>query len=238
MRLLPGGGAPRLRIGVSGHDVQGGAAAQLTTEGLVVRLHPPTVGPRNYLSPSAPLIMAKATAEARRPEANATAPDRAPEKLAPTLADDVLAIHRALGDLLRTYQFRDRDRICCYDVSVTQCYALETVIRRGPLSLNELAARLYLDKSTASRVAGALERKGYVQRSRSSEDGRVLQLKATSAGAALHARIESDILERERRLLAQFPSEVRQSMAQLIGELARASASRIDTSAGTCCTVD
>ena len=182
--------------------------------------------------------MTKATAASQRPQAGATESDRTAKKLDPTLADDALALHQALGDLLRTYQFRDRDRICCYDVSVTQCYALETVIRQGPLSLNELAARLYLDKSTASRVAGALERKGYVQRRRSPDDGRVLQLKATPAGIDLHARIESDILERERRLLAEFPPEVRQSMARLIGELARAAASRIDTSGGTCCTID
>ena len=60
---------------------------------------------------------------------------------------------------MRVYQFRDRDRICCFDVSVSQCYALEGLVRRGGLTLNELAAHLYLDKSTASRVVDALERK-------------------------------------------------------------------------------
>src|SRR4026208_275729 len=63
--------------------------------------------------------------------------------------------HEALAALVRVYQFRDRDRICCHDVSVTQCYALEALIRRGELTLNELARELYLDKSTASRVGDA-----------------------------------------------------------------------------------
>jgi hypothetical protein len=35
------------------------------------------------------------------------------------------------------YQFRDRDRICCHDVSVTQCYALETIVEHGPLRLDQ-----------------------------------------------------------------------------------------------------
>lgn len=150
---------------------------------------------------------------------------------------DTLALHRALTELIRVYQFRDRDRICCYDVSVTQCYALEAVILEGPLTLNELAARLYLDKSTASRVVDALQKKGYVERRESPEDRRALQLVATPAGRDLHARIEGDILAQEKELLAGFDPEVRGAMPRLIGELARAASARVDTSGGSCCSI-
>ena len=64
---------------------------------------------------------------------------------------------------MRVYQFRDRDRICCHDVSVTQCYALETLVDHGPLRLGALAQRLFLDKSTTSRVVATLVKKGYVE---------------------------------------------------------------------------
>lgn len=153
------------------------------------------------------------------------------------LEADTEQLHRALTDLVRVYQFRDRDRICCYDVSVTQCYALEAVALEGPMMLNQLAARLYLDKSTASRVVDALEKKGYVERQPSPEDRRALRLVATAAGRDLYARIDADILAGERALLAEFPSDVRQSMTTLIGQLARAAAARIDSSGGTCCTI-
>ena len=153
------------------------------------------------------------------------------------LEADTVDLHRALSDLVRVYQFRDRDRICCYDISVSQCYALEAVAEHGPLTLNDLAARLYLDKSTASRVVDALEKKGYVERRTSEEDRRALQLVATGDGRELYGRIETDILAQERSLLAEFAPEVRQSMARLIGELARAAASRVDSSGGTCCTI-
>src|SRR5262245_28985568 len=89
---------------------------------------------------------------------------------------DADAPHSALNELVRVYQFRDRDRICCHDVSVTQCYAIEALIRRGPSGLNDLAAELYLEKSTASRVVATLERKGYVTRSAHPEDGRAIVL--------------------------------------------------------------
>src|SRR6266545_307625 len=74
----------------------------------------------------------------------------------PSLERDARALYGALSDLIRVYQFRDRDRICCYDVSVSQCYALETLVRQGGMTLNDLAAHLYLDKSTASREGDSL----------------------------------------------------------------------------------
>ena len=153
------------------------------------------------------------------------------------LEADTRELHRALSDLVRVYQFRDRDRICCYDISVSQCYALEAVILKGPLSLNELAAELYLEKSTASRVVDGLEKKGYVERREDPEDRRALRLVATDAGRDLYSTIETDLLAGESQLLKGFSSEVRQSMAQLIRQLARAAACRIDTSGGNCCTI-
>src|SRR5689334_3151423 len=85
---------------------------------------------------------------------------------------DAEALQRALSDLVRVYQFRDRDRICCHDISVTQCYALETMVEHGPLRLGGLAERLFLDKSTTSRVVAALTKKGYVQQRPDERDAR------------------------------------------------------------------
>src|ERR1043165_7752795 len=103
-------------------------------------------------------------------------------------------LHDALTDLVRVYQFRDRDRICCYDVSVTQCYALEGLARLGGMTLNELAAHLFLDKSTASRVVDALERKGYVARTTHPKDRRAVLLEATATGRTLENKIREEIL--------------------------------------------
>ena len=151
------------------------------------------------------------------------------------LARDAAELYDALEDLLRVYQFRDRDRICCFDVSVSQCYALEALVRRGGMTLNELAGFLYLDKSTASRVVDALERKGYVARSAHPEDRRSVLLEATPAGRTLEGTIRESILVEERQLLADFDPEVRQAMTRLIARLARAAAGRVEASGGSCC---
>jgi MarR family 2-MHQ and catechol resistance regulon transcriptional repressor len=153
------------------------------------------------------------------------------------LRTDARAFYAALSDLIRIYQFRDRDRICCYDVSVSQCYALEALARRDGMTLNDLAAHLYLDKSTASRVVDALERKGYVDRSPHPADRRALLLVATAAGRELHGRIERDLLTEEEALLAGFDPNVRRAMTELVARLAHAAATRVEVGGGSCCRV-
>jgi MarR family transcriptional regulator, 2-MHQ and catechol-resistance regulon repressor len=153
----------------------------------------------------------------------------------PALARDTEQLYDALEDLLRVYQFRDRDRICCFDISVSQCYALEGLVRRGSMTLNDLAAYLYLDKSTASRVIDALERKGHVVRLPHPRDGRASLLEATSRGRELEGTVRESILAEERQLLADFPSEVRQSMTVILRRLARAAAASVEAGGGSCC---
>lgn len=152
----------------------------------------------------------------------------------PALDRDAEHLHSALSELVRVYQFRDRDRICCHDVSVTQCYALEALAGKGPLTLNALAAELYLDKSTASRVVGALERKGYVGRSPHPEDGRSVLLAATPAGRQLCSRIHGELLAEEKELLRDLEPEVREGAARLLLRLARAAQARSGVGAGCC----
>jgi len=33
----------------------------------------------------------------------------------------------AFAELVRAYQFRDRESVCCHGLSVVQCYALEAL---------------------------------------------------------------------------------------------------------------
>jgi DNA-binding MarR family transcriptional regulator len=143
-----------------------------------------------------------------------------------TLTRQARELQDALAEFVRVYQFRDRDRICCHDVSVTQCYALDALLRRGLATLNELAAELCLDKSTASRVVATLERKGYVARAEHPRDRRAVLLTATAAGKRLVERIRIDLVEEKKQILAEFPDEVREQAAELIQRLTTASRGR------------
>ena len=148
-----------------------------------------------------------------------------------TLFRQATELQDALAEFLRVYQFRDRDRICCHDVSVTQCYALDALLRRDLCTLNELAADLCLDKSTASRVVATLQRKGYVARTAHPRDARSVLLTVTAAGKRLVERIRGDLVEEKKALLTEFPEEVRESAAELIQRLTAASRARTSCAA-------
>lgn len=138
------------------------------------------------------------------------------------LDKDAFELHKALSELVRVYQFRDRNRICYYDVSVTQCYAIGALLLHGAMTLNELAAKLYLDKSTASRVIDSLEQKGYVSRLVDPDDGRARILEVTKKGKELHSRIEFDLVNEMKQLLADFDPDVRQATIRLFARLVNA----------------
>lgn len=150
---------------------------------------------------------------------------------------DAKRLAATLSELIRIVQFRDRDRACCYDVSVSQCYALKGVFEAGAMTVNDLAAFLYLDKSTASRIANGLVDKGLIKRRRAATDGRIVLLVPTEVGAALHQRIEADVLVEYGALLGGFDPEVRAALTTLVGRLGQSFAARVDTSNGSCCTV-
>jgi MarR family transcriptional regulator, 2-MHQ and catechol-resistance regulon repressor len=147
---------------------------------------------------------------------------------------DAERLHRLLSELLRMFQFRDRERICCHDISVTQCYALEALVEGDGLTLNELAARLYLDKSTASRVVDALVAKGYASRVPHATDGRAVALTPTPSGRRLYERIDAGMMAEVRGVIADFPPDVRQAMNELLARFRGAAASRILGGAACC----
>ncbi|MEO7323559.1 MAG: MarR family transcriptional regulator [Dokdonella sp.] len=155
-----------------------------------------------------------------------------------SLLADAEGLHSAVSDLVRIYQFRDRDKICCYDISVTQCYALETLVEKGPMRSQALAEVLMLDKSTTTRVVDALERKGYVERSPDAEDARALSLSVTRSGRALYEKINRELIAQQAELLADLDPDVRARVTDVIRRLARAAESRFVSgiSVGVCAT--
>lgn len=142
------------------------------------------------------------------------------------LEQDAQALHRAVSDLVRVYQFRDRNKICCHDISVTQCYALESLLARGPMQLNELATELFLDKSTTSRVIDALERKQYVERIPKADDRRAVVLRITASGRELNDRIHRDLIEQQKALVHDLDPALRATVTDVITRLSHAAEAR------------
>ena len=152
----------------------------------------------------------------------------------------VLRLHRAVAELVRRYQFRDRNEICCFGISVSQCYALEALGQVGELTMGALASRMQLSVSTMTRVVDQLVEHDLVRRARSGDDGRVCCVAPTAGGRALLAKISSELLESERAILEKVAAGHRDSVISGLEELSRA----IDewrggmTAHGGCCDVE
>lgn len=165
---------------------------------------------------------------------------RKPPATSADLDRDAAALQAAVSELVRVYQFRDRDRICCHDISVTQCYALETLVEHGPMRSTALAERLFLDKSTTSRVVATLVKKAYVEQRQDEADGRATALLATATGRRLYKRITADLVEQQKHLLQDLEPEVREGVVRVIRGLTRAADSRFRSGVsvgpgGGCC---
>ena len=159
----------------------------------------------------------------------------------PALLEDAAALHAAVGDLVRLYQVRDREKICCHDISVTQCSALEALVERGPMRSQALAEVLMLDKSTTTRVIDALVRKQYVARTPALDDRRAVTLRATAAGRRLYQRIERELVAQQAAVLADLGSAARQAAIEVVRRLAAASQARFragESCAPACTSVD
>jgi MarR family 2-MHQ and catechol resistance regulon transcriptional repressor len=111
-------------------------------------------------------------------------------------------------------------------------------VEQGPMRLSALAERLFLDKSTTSRVVGTLVKKGYVEQHPDTADGRAIALHVTAGGRRLYRRITDDLIDQQKQLLQELDPEVRDGVVEAIRGLARAADSRFHSglSVGGCCT--
>jgi MarR family transcriptional regulator, 2-MHQ and catechol-resistance regulon repressor len=141
---------------------------------------------------------------------------------APTLNRQAQRLHRAVSDLVRKYQFRDRNEIYCFGISVSQCYALEEIGQEGHLSMGALAGHMHLSVSTMTRVVDQLVEHGLVGRCYDENDRRVCCVEPTSRGRELLARISGELLASERAILSRIPAENRGSVISALEELSRA----------------
>lgn len=105
-----------------------------------------------------------------------------------TLAEGAERLHHLTKELLRRYQFRDRNQVCCYGISVSQSHILDILAEEGDLTMQQLARRMFKSVSTMTRVAGQLVRKGYIKRRQDPEDRRIVHVSIMPHWKSHHRR--------------------------------------------------
>lgn len=138
------------------------------------------------------------------------------------LAKQAQQLHQALGHLVKQYQLRDRNDICCYGISVSQCYTLEMLGEHGISSMQALAKHLHLAVSTVTRLIDSMVDKGLVERRSSARDRRICQVQLTARGKELLLQIQAELISREQMVLQRIPAASRDHVIWALQELSRA----------------
>jgi len=135
-----------------------------------------------------------------------------------------IARFREIAQLLyRRLGMLQRDEICCSGVTVPQCYAMQILRGEGELAQGELAGRLGIDPSSATRAVDILVRNGNVERVRTEDgDRRKVMLRLSPAGEALTDKLMKTGDDLFAGFLSQFSRGERRELVRLLGKLADA----------------
>jgi DNA-binding MarR family transcriptional regulator len=98
---------------------------------------------------------------------------------------------------------------------------IELVTARG-IAQGELAGLLGLEKSTVSRLAAGLERKGWIRRGRDEGNQRYVRLYLTAEGGVVATRVWNAWHSRQLRILAALSAEERAGLVAGLRGLVRA----------------
>lgn len=100
-----------------------------------------------------------------------------------------------------------------------QMDALDLLTRRNDRPMKELAARLRVDPSTATRAMQRLENDGLVERFTSEVDGRVVLVRITDEGRRRHDAVAERRAVAMTRILSEFDAHERGQLADMLDRL-------------------
>jgi DNA-binding MarR family transcriptional regulator len=136
--------------------------------------------------------------------------------------EQVKKFHEQMVELVKKYQFRDRNQMTCCGISVSQCYILEALHRHGDLNMKKLAKKMHLSVSTVTRVIEPLVRRGFVSRVKDINDKRVRLISLTDNGKQIYKEAWGNVFESEGIILGNFPAEHRSRLIELLQKLNKA----------------
>jgi DNA-binding MarR family transcriptional regulator len=121
-------------------------------------------------------------------------------------------------------------------LSASEARALIELVAARGIAQGQLGTLLGLEKSTVSRLAAGLERKGWIQRGRDTANQRYIRLYLTPEGSRVAARVWQAWQSRQARIIGALTPEERAGLAAGLRGLVRGLAAEgllADTSAGS-----
>jgi DNA-binding MarR family transcriptional regulator len=133
------------------------------------------------------------------------------------------AFQEQMVQLVRSLGLHKPDETPCgQPVSIGEAHALLEIAREPGLTQNGLAARLRLEKSTVSRIAGMLEGRGWIRRVRDERDARFIRLHLTRRGINAGATIAASRRAKFAGIFGAIPAQRREAVLESLALLVEA----------------
>lgn len=123
---------------------------------------------------------------------------------------------RALAAIARRVSRLRSAEVCCGGLTPPQFETLRSLAASTDPSMSQLSTLLGVDLSTMSRNISVLQREGYVERARNSEDSRVVTVTLTRKGANALETLQCDEKDVMAKLYNRIPVASRMSALQAL----------------------
>lgn len=111
---------------------------------------------------------------------------------------------------------------CCENLSMPEFIALDKIANTANCPVQEIGKRLGFTKSGATRIVNRLEKKGYVQKIKSNEDGRICCVLITPQGKSVLSSTDNRYTNEIEQLLSKLPEKKAPQMKDLLKDMAKA----------------
>ncbi len=125
-------------------------------------------------------------------------------------------------DIVWHFGPRGLDGECCHDLGMSEFIALDKASLTIGCSVQDVGNSLGYTKSGATRIVNRLEKKGYVERARSSKDGRICCVVITEKGKNILESGRSRYLELFEEMMSRIPGDPEKLVIETLNLMAMA----------------
>ncbi|MEA5114611.1 MAG: MarR family transcriptional regulator [Geobacteraceae bacterium] len=111
---------------------------------------------------------------------------------------------------------------CCENLSMPEFIALDKIAATRDCPVQMVGQALGFTKSGATKIVNRLEKKGFIKRSKSLEDGRVCCLVITDDGRQVLMKADKRYSDKFQELLLKIPQQYSAQMKDFIKAMAKA----------------
>lgn len=129
-----------------------------------------------------------------------------------------------LGTLYRRSIELETEGLAPLGMGIKQQAALDVLTDEGPMTQQDLGARLGIDRTTIVAVVDGLEGTGLIERARNPSDRRSYLVTPTPAGRGRQRSARRRVTDAERSLLAGLDADERRALTDLLTRAVRAAA--------------